>query len=63
MAMAAWAPWVSEAVTLMDGDGAWAAWPETGGFRDQPARDMEILTIARVRWIERRNEQMRAQTR
>lgn len=62
-AMAAWGPWVAEAVNLMDGDGAWAAWPEAGAYRDQPARDMAILSIARGRWVERRNQKMRAEMR
>jgi len=45
---------------MIDGDGAWAHYPCAGGLFDQPARDMAIYGIAKNRWVERRNQDMKA---
>lgn len=59
-AMSAWGPWVYELTEMIDGDGAMRHLPEPGAYREQPARDMMIYAVIRSRWVERRNEQMKA---
>jgi len=59
-ALAAWGPWVRDMTALLDGDGAWAHFPYSGGLFDQPARDMQIYSIAKNRWVERINEKLKA---
>jgi len=56
----AWGPWVHDMAQMIDGDGAWAHYPCAGGLFDQPARDMAIYGIAKNRWVERRNQDMKA---
>jgi hypothetical protein len=47
-------PWVELATMLMDGDGAWTAYPWPGAPMEQPDGDMTILSAIRSRWNERR---------
>lgn len=58
-AMALFSPWVEVAKTLMDGDGAWIAFPWGMVLMDQPEFDMTVLTIIRGRWSELRKRDMK----
>jgi len=57
--MLAWSPWVRDMADMIDGKGTMRHYPCDGGYKAQPARDMLIYNIARVRWVERMNEKMR----
>lgn len=59
-AMAAWGPWVVDMTQMIDGDGAWAHFYHPGALSEQPAIDMQIFSVAKGRWVERRNEKMKA---
>jgi len=45
---------------MLDGDGAWVHFPYSGALFEQPARDMQIFSIAKNRWVERINEKLKA---
>lgn len=52
---AAWGPWVSELVDMLDGLGTMRHLPEAGPMGDQPARDMEVFRVIRAKWVDRMN--------
>jgi hypothetical protein len=56
-----WAPWIVEMVRFMDGDGAVRHWKYSTIYADEPAIDQEIYAIARARWIELKNEKLKAE--
>jgi hypothetical protein len=56
----AWSPWVVELVGFLDGKGTQRHWKYRGAYADQPALDMAIYRIIRGRWVELRNEDMKA---
>lgn len=50
-----WGPWVTEALDMMDGDGAFAHLPRGGGRDEQLAYDMSVLRLVRAEWVRLRN--------
>jgi hypothetical protein len=55
--MAAWAPWVREAVIFLDSEGTVRHWKYAGAYADQPAFDREVYEAVRRRWVELVNEE------
>jgi len=59
----AWRPWVAECVDMMDGKGTQRHWKYQGGYADQPALDLVIYRVIRMRWVELVNERMEAESK
>lgn len=57
--MAAWAPWVREAVLFLDPDGAVRHWKYAGAYADQPVFDREVYEVVRGKWVQLVNEERR----
>lgn len=58
--MEALGPWVQDCIRLMDSDGAYAHFKESGELGDQPAFDMQVFDAIRNKWCELRNAEMEA---
>jgi len=57
--MARWQPWWINCMRLLDGDGAYMHYMYGTALADEPALDMSIYDIIRMRWIELRNEDIK----
>jgi hypothetical protein len=58
----AWAPWISEAKSLMGPELTFNGWKYAGGLADQPAVDIAIYRIIQGRMIELHNEDLERKT-
>lgn len=56
--MEQWGSWVRDCLRLMDGDGTFSHYPYPGSLYDQPAIDMKIFDIIRMKINEIKNKEM-----
>ena len=55
-----WLPWWINCTRLLDGDGAYAHYMYGTALANEPAIDMHIYDIIRMRWIDLRNEEIKS---
>jgi hypothetical protein len=51
-------PWVQDCLRLMDSDGAYIKYKESGELADQSELDMKVFDCIKSKWCEMRNKEM-----
>ncbi|OHE63849.1 MAG: hypothetical protein A2001_01420 [Treponema sp. GWC1_61_84] len=60
--MMMWGPWVDECVDMLDGKGTQRHWKYGSAYADQPAADVRIYRIIRLKWVDKMNADIKAKS-
>lgn len=61
LAILKWRPWIEDCLCLIDSDGCFTGnWKYQGALADQPYTDITIYKVIRAKWVELRNEDIKA---